>query len=398
MKANSLKYIVSITVVAVIVLPIFIIFYVYPSFEGFIVQLTEKKAVLDARHLAHMFFTSGKILTTEAFPQNFSQLLEDARQDFNLYKVKVFSPDGIVQYSSDPLDIGHINQEAYFHEKVSRGELFAKVVEKNSHSLEGELVRRDVVEIYVPFMKGDEFLGAFEIYYDITPSKQDLGQLIFRSSVALFVIVLFLLLAVIVSSFIAGQSQLKQKELEGKLLEASITDELTGLYNRRGFMELAGKQLKVAERTKEEIFLLFADFDKLKWINDNLGHKAGDQALSETALILQDTFRQADVIGRLSGDEFVVLLTAKEGHRDEHAAIDRLLHNLQERNKQANKNYDLELSVGSARQNHDDPYTLDEMLTKADTGMYEVKKKKESKDHIGNEASQPNSHEAGDNP
>ncbi|MDT8334412.1 MAG: PAS domain S-box protein, partial [Desulfurivibrionaceae bacterium] len=79
----------------------------------------------------------------------------------------------------------------------------------------------------------------------------------------------------------------ERKNYETQLHRISITDELTGLFNRRGFMTLAEQQLKIAHRNKDTILLLYADFDNMKWINDNLGHRMGDSALIETAAILQ---------------------------------------------------------------------------------------------------------------
>jgi diguanylate cyclase (GGDEF)-like protein len=86
-----------------------------------------------------------------------------------------------------------------------------------------------------------------------------------------------------------------------------LTDELTGLYNRRGFFVSAQQQLKLANRYNKGIFIFSADLDDLKIINDNFGHKTGDSALVETANILKKTFRESDIIARIGGDEFVIL-------------------------------------------------------------------------------------------
>ncbi|MEW6066755.1 MAG: GGDEF domain-containing protein [Nitrospirota bacterium] len=75
----------------------------------------------------------------------------------------------------------------------------------------------------------------------------------------------------------------KRKQLENELRELSLRDELTGIYNRRGFFTLAESQLKLANRLKKEMLLVFADIDRMKKINDTLGHKGGDEAIIETA-------------------------------------------------------------------------------------------------------------------
>ena len=99
----------------------------------------------------------------------------------------------------------------------------------------------------------------------------------------------------------------EQKRLEPELHTISLTDELTGLCNRRGFITLAGQQLKIAARTKKDMLLFFADLDKMKHINDTLGHQAGDIALVEAAAILKEVFRESDIMGRMGGDEFAIL-------------------------------------------------------------------------------------------
>jgi two-component system, cell cycle response regulator len=95
--------------------------------------------------------------------------------------------------------------------------------------------------------------------------------------------------------------------LQEKLLKLSVTDELTGLYNRRGFFTLAEQLVKLSNRQKNVLYLLFADLDNLKEINDIYGHEAGDQVLIETAKIFRDSFRDSDIIARIGGDEFIVV-------------------------------------------------------------------------------------------
>ena len=102
--------------------------------------------------------------------------------------------------------------------------------------------------------------------------------------------------------------RIKHVMLQEKLREMSITDELTGLLNRRGFFAIAQQQLKVAKRVKGEMALVFADMDDFKAINDKLGHHKGDEALAAMADIFRRSFRDSDLIARISGDEFVLLL------------------------------------------------------------------------------------------
>ena len=88
----------------------------------------------------------------------------------------------------------------------------------------------------------------------------------------------------------------------------SLRDELTGLYNRRGFLELAPLQLLIAQRESRSALLFFVDLNGMKQIYDGVGGEQGDRALNETGDVLREAFRAADVIARLGGDEFVAVM------------------------------------------------------------------------------------------
>jgi diguanylate cyclase (GGDEF)-like protein len=157
----------------------------------------------------------------------------------------------------------------------------------------------------------------------------------------------------------------------------SLTDELTGLYNRRGFMALSAQQLKIAERTKKGLLLAFVDLDKMKQINDTLGHQVGDTALVEIATILKEAFRESDIIGRMGGDEFAILALDINDETGE-VLTNRLLNVLNAHNSRAGRSYQLSLSIGIAHFDPEKPSNLDELIAHADTCMYDEKKSKTS--------------------
>jgi diguanylate cyclase (GGDEF)-like protein/PAS domain S-box-containing protein len=171
----------------------------------------------------------------------------------------------------------------------------------------------------------------------------------------------------------------ERKRMEKKFHELSIKDELTEIYNRRGFMELAGKQLHIAKRSKENLFLLYIDVDNMKWINDSLGHQIGDQALTEIASILRKTFRQSDIIARMGGDEFVVMITDEKGQEDEASILQRLQRSIGEENAKTGRQYELQVSVGTLRCDYDRSCSLEELLSAADNLMYEEKVRKKGR-------------------
>ncbi len=167
----------------------------------------------------------------------------------------------------------------------------------------------------------------------------------------------------------------ERKHMEEELRSMSLRDELTGLYNRRGFMTLAAQELKMADRLKRGIFILYADLDGLKAINDTLGHEEGDKVIKEAAVILKETFRNSDIIARIGGDEFVIIPIGTAGDNLD-VITSRLQRNIDIQNKKLNRNYKLSLSVGIAYYDPEHPVAIDELLTTADALMYAQKRNK----------------------
>ncbi len=148
----------------------------------------------------------------------------------------------------------------------------------------------------------------------------------------------------------------------------SLTDELTGLYNRRGLFMLGQQQLESARRAGLPLLLIYADVDGLKHVNDTRGHAAGDRLLSDTAKILNATFRAADIMARIGGDEFAILaqLREKDAHRPEERLLERILaHN------EANPSLaPIRLSLGTEVVEPQLRRPLGELLSLADQRMY----------------------------
>lgn len=166
------------------------------------------------------------------------------------------------------------------------------------------------------------------------------------------------------------------KWMEEELRALSFVDDLTGLYNRRGFLTLAEQQLKIANRTKDKMLLFFIDLDDMKWINDTLGHPEGDRALREFATILRETFRESDIIARIGGDEFVVLSIEKTGNNTELLTTRLQEHIESHNNRKGGKHFKLSISMGIAIYDPEYPCFIDKLLSQADKLMYEQKRNK----------------------
>jgi diguanylate cyclase (GGDEF)-like protein/PAS domain S-box-containing protein len=168
----------------------------------------------------------------------------------------------------------------------------------------------------------------------------------------------------------------ERKAEEHALRSLTIIDDLTKLYNRRGFLTLAERHLKLAVRKKAGVFLLFADLDGLKQINDTFGHLEGDRALVDAADILRQSFRSADIIARLGGDEFTVFPI--EAAADSGRILLGRLEDCLQRHNAANESrgYRLALSVGIARLEPDSSWTIDQLLEHADRALYRHKRER----------------------
>jgi diguanylate cyclase (GGDEF)-like protein/PAS domain S-box-containing protein len=173
------------------------------------------------------------------------------------------------------------------------------------------------------------------------------------------------------------QRIMAQRRAEEEILTLSITDQLTGLHNRRGFITFADQQLKLSDRTKRGMLLFFADLDGMKWINDTLGHEEGDKALMEVAAILKETFRSVDIIARMGGDEFAILAIDSTEVNSE-IFLNRLQEKIDTYNHQENRRYSLSISIGCACYDPENPCSLDELIGHADRLMYEHKRIKKS--------------------
>jgi diguanylate cyclase (GGDEF)-like protein/PAS domain S-box-containing protein len=173
-----------------------------------------------------------------------------------------------------------------------------------------------------------------------------------------------------------------QKEAEDALRRLSTTDELTGLFNRRGFFLLAEQQRRLAIRERAELLLLYIDIDDFKLVNDTYGHLEGDQVLADIAHILQRSFRDSDILARMveggllarmGGDEFVIL-AVDAGEEGEEILTTRLRERIERYNAERDRPYRVSLSIGAVRVPPRRDLVIDELLADADRLMYQHKR------------------------
>jgi diguanylate cyclase (GGDEF)-like protein len=168
---------------------------------------------------------------------------------------------------------------------------------------------------------------------------------------------------------------MERHRLMSALRSLSLIDDLTGLYNRRGFSDLGEQYLKLAKRTARGVTMVYLDLDRFKTINDTLGHHVGDRALIKVADILRAGFRRSDIIARLGGDEFAVLALEASGEGAD-LLIERLRDRFTDFNQSGREAYQLSVSLGVARHEGEIRVRLEDLLAQADAAMYAEKRAK----------------------
>lgn len=169
-------------------------------------------------------------------------------------------------------------------------------------------------------------------------------------------------------------SAMKHALLDRELRHLALTDDLTSLYNRRGFFAAGTQLLKLARRKGHPVLLFYCDLDDLKRINDSWGHHEGDLALVRAAEALEKTFRDSDVVARIGGDEFAVV-SMEALTQGEQAIVQRLNKNLKKYSKDESR-YTLSLSIGVACSNPKASLSLADLMLDADRAMYERKRQR----------------------
>lgn len=174
----------------------------------------------------------------------------------------------------------------------------------------------------------------------------------------------------------------EQKEREAELRRASTVDQLTGLRNRRGFVEAVEAHRGGRRRPREPFALVFFDLDHFKEINDRFGHDQGDQALIALSSILETSFRSTDLIARMGGDEFVVLAERADGNTVL-SLLDRFESQLESWNDSSGHSWKLRSSIGTALYDPAAPLDFDKLLKQADEAMYEAKRRRKLQESAG---------------
>ena len=258
-------------------------------------------------------------VTPTAF-QTLDEVMQKALGPLNVLKVKVFSPDGIILYSTDHSIIGRNNAKNPRLQIALSGGISSELESKDTFTdLNGEQhLNVDIAETYLPILAPNgDVIGSFEIYQDVGPSltTADIGIRQALASLAVTLCVAFGL-----SFLIMRVAARELRQTQDKLHKQASVDTLTGLFNRNKIMQLLTDETERLEliHTEDRVknfpkqqtsyCLIMLDVDHFKSINDNHGHPAGDKVLRVIAQTIKQVIREGDQVGRYGGEEFLLVL------------------------------------------------------------------------------------------
>ena len=261
-KINYLRNFFTLSLIIAITLPATVILYIFPLFSAQLQKNTEDDALRVARHLMFMIVPDINGLNKNSLPDELLNKLQKTTEEFKLMKLKIFSKPGEVLFSTASKDIGVINKNRYFQDIVARGKVYTKVVKKGTKSLEHQIVNADVVETYVPIMKRDEFVGAFEIYYHLTTNQKRLKKLLSKSSIMLIFLAISLWGVNLFVLIKAGQNISQRERADDALRESEE------------------KYRSITESMVDAMYICSPDF-RVEFMNPEMINKIGYDATGE---------------------------------------------------------------------------------------------------------------------
>ena len=273
LRFTLLRNLLILSLAIAVLLPAYDIFFVHPAYNNLLIKESESEAVRYASYLVRSLGLENQLLTKDQFPADLGKRLEPANRDKRLIKLRIFTAQGEIIFSTNPAEIGTLNDKDYFIDIVANGQVYSKAVHKDLKTAEGDVAQIDTVETYVPFMAGEAFGGAIEVYYDITSSVGRIESLSRHSMITILLMCLVFLLAIVIALYRAHVSFLEREAAEEALRLAN--EELEERVNERT-RELSGanRQLtdQIAERTRAQMALgqaleeIKADREKLEGI------------------------------------------------------------------------------------------------------------------------------------
>ncbi len=337
---------------------------VFPQFPGFI-----------KNHSSHAELDSD----SSRYMERLHEVIVRGLVRTGILKVKIIDLTGQVIYSSDPSQTGQSKYTSKGFNSAIKGipsSSFSFREEFNTiHSI---ITDRHIVSTYVPIIRGeDEIIGAFEIYSDVTDLVE--ASTLVQIKIGLSVIIGMFLIYAILFNMARRADRVTLSRNEERIVSAeriryqAYHDQLTGLPNRTSFIERLNESCKRAKRENARVGVMFFDIDRFKLINDSLGHPAGDELLRLMTRRLTKVVRESDLLFRMGGDEFTVIVEHIDIASDAAHLANRILRAMQEPFQIENHSLVVTVSIGISVYPTDDTAT-DKLIKNADAAMYQAKK------------------------
>lgn len=243
----------------VVLLPVQAMHVTYPDFRNMLTLFTEENAVRVANYMAVLLDIREKEVISNHYVLPVTEELKSGMarvsEVFHLYKYRLFDASGRIIHSSSQKEVGKLNEHAYFHDIVAKGRPYSLTVQKDRKTLENEIFKLDVVETYVPIMRGERFLGAFEIYFDITEQRKQMDRVVTQASAVLLSMAAIFFMVVVTT-------RVHVMQRIGEFMQA-MNEAARGDFHRRipvsGRDELTDMAMGF-NRMSEELYLLHLGF------------------------------------------------------------------------------------------------------------------------------------------
>ncbi|WP_051261695.1 bifunctional diguanylate cyclase/phosphodiesterase [Desulfovibrio inopinatus] len=201
----------------IILFPVITYQVIFPMFEGVVFQSSRERAELFSRHLLEIFGNTDTALDEHFFEkEDFSSYVFSHMTDFKVEKVRIFSKDGMIRYSTEPDEVGQTNEESYFYDVIKNGKAYSQLVKKYKQMGDGSLRSVEMYETYVPLGEDTKFLGAAEVYFNVTPQMDALRHVLKKSGVIYGILAVFVLAITAFLNALNAQSKRRTAESERK--------------------------------------------------------------------------------------------------------------------------------------------------------------------------------------
>ena len=342
--------------------------YVYINFATSIMVEQESHANQQQTHLmgqllwprfqSHIMWSKGQDAISLSAAQavaTIDEIVLDLFRGSNVIKVKLYNLDGFTVYSSQRSQIGEDKSDNPGFMSASSGSVRSNLTWRNEfHAFEKIVMDRDVVSSYLPLYdtRTREVIAVVELYSDVTDLVARIyhvrNQVIFGAIICLSFLLGLLYLLIVRADLHIRRQHDALADANVEISRLAYTDAVTQLPNRHRFDQALEEQIQHCRRHDEGFSLLYLDLDGFKGINDDHGHGAGDAILAEVGQRLKKAVRETDMVYRVGGDEFALLMSGANTQESVTQVAENLLDKVSQPIEFGERSHSVSTSIGIA--------------------------------------------------